>query len=79
MRRTPVTITQLNGIFQTLSGMFTIQRYKGLGSMPPIDISKNCLNPKTRRVFQITSIGNIKTIFDMLGSDSTERKKLILA
>lgn len=78
MKESPISIVQLNEIFKRLSSMFTIKRYKGLGSMPPVDRSANCMNPKTRRVHQITSIGDIKTVFDMLGTDSTERKKLIV-
>lgn len=77
--KSPTTIVQLNDIFKKLSGMFQIQRYKGLGSMPPADRSKNCLNPSTRRVYQITNIGDIDTVFAMLGDDPMYRKKLIRA
>lgn len=73
----PITIVQLNEIFKRLNDMFTIQRYKGLGSMPPKDRSRNCTAPATRRVYQITSIGDIDTVFAMLGTDPSERKKLV--
>jgi len=79
MSDSPVTLVQLHEIFKKLDSMFTIKRYKGLGSMPPGALAKNCFDPKTRRAYQIGSIGDIKTIFDMLGSDPTERKKLVLS
>ena len=78
MKESPITIVMLNETFKKLANMFTIKRYKGLGSMPPADRSRNCMAPSTRRVFQITSIGDIGVLFDMLGTDPTERKRLVL-
>jgi DNA gyrase/topoisomerase IV subunit B len=78
MNRSPMSIIQLCEIFDQInSNMFTIKRFKGLGSMPSKDKAVNCINPKTRRTYQITNIGDLDVIFDMLGSDSSERKKLI--
>ena len=79
LKDSPTTIIQLNEMFKRMNNMFTIQRYKGLGSMPPEDRSRNCLAPSTRRVIQITNIGDVSKVFAMLGTDSTERKKLIVA
>jgi DNA gyrase/topoisomerase IV subunit B len=74
----PISIAQLYQMFKELDKMFTIKRYKGLGSMPPEDIAKNCVNPNTRKVHQIINIGDLKTVFHMLGDDPTERKRLVL-
>ena len=79
MKESPITIVQINEIFKRLAGMFSINRFKGLGSMPPEDRSRNCLAPATRRVYQISSIGSIDKIFSLLGSDPTERKRLVLS
>lgn len=78
MVNSPTSIVQLSMIFQKLNDMFTIERYKGLGSMESDDRVYNCIAPSTRRVFQITDIGDIDTIFNMLGTNPTERKKLVL-
>lgn len=78
MVNSPISIAQLYQIFKQLDGMFTIKRYKGLGSMPPEDIAKNCVNPVTRKAHQITNIGDLTTVFYMLGDDPIERKRLVL-
>lgn len=78
-KRSPTSISQLCDIFDKLNNMFHTERYKGLGSMPAADKVINCTNPTTRRIIQITNIGDIDTIFDMLGSDPTERKKLMIS
>ena len=77
LKESPITIIQLNEMFKKLSGMFTIKRFKGLGAMPPKDRSRNCTAPSTRRVYQISNIGDVKAIYDMLGDDSTARKRLM--
>ena len=77
LKETPTTIIQLNEMFKKLSGMFTIKRYKGLGSMPAGVTLENCTAPSTRRVYQISNIGDVDVIFDMLGDSSHARKKLM--
>lgn len=77
LKRSPTTIIQLCDIFDMLNKPFTIKRYKGLGSTPSKDKATICTNPETRRVFQISSIGDVNRVFDMLGSDPSERKKLM--
>lgn len=77
MSRSPVSIMQLYSIFEELRNLFVIERYKGLGSMESPDKIVNCTSPKTRRVFRITSIGDLDVVFDMLGNDPSERKKLL--
>ena len=79
LKNSPISIIQLNELFKRLDGLFTVERYKGLGSMPPADIAANCVAPATRRVYQITNIGDLSVIFSMLGNDSSERKKLVLS
>ena len=79
MNISPVSIVQLFQMFNEMKKLFSIERYKGLGSMNPKDRSKTCINKETRRTFQITTIGDIDTVFNMMGTDSTTRKELVLA
>ena len=73
----PISIMGVYSIMKTLYDQFKIKRYKGLGSMKPEDKGRTCMNPKTRNSFQITSIGDVGRVFQLLGDDSTHRKKLI--
>ncbi len=73
-----VSIYQLYEIFKQLNSMFKIARFKGLGKMNDHDRARTCTNPETRRIFQITSIGSVDEIFNMMGSDSTHRKNLVI-
>lgn len=79
LNEAPMMITHINEIFKRLNNMFTTERYKGLGSMTPVDRRKNCTAPATRRVYRLSSIGDVDTIFDMLGTDSSARKQLVLS
>lgn len=74
---TPVSVMKLYTIMEAFRGMFNIKRYKGIGSMPPDDKGRTCMNPETRNVFQITSVGDVSRIFELLGNDAIHRKKLI--
>lgn len=75
----PITIVQLYQMFLQLKKLFTIERYKGLGDMAPADLARTCTNPKTRRVYQVTEVGDVQKIFDMMGTDPKVRKELMLA
>ncbi len=72
-----ISIVQLYEVFQELQKMFDIEPLKGLGSMRPKDSNETCMRKETRRTFQITKLGDIDAIFDMLGSESSERKRII--
>jgi len=64
-------------LFKTMAGVFTMKRYKGLGGMDCVSRARTCVNPATRRVYQIASIGDVGNIFAMMGSDSQTRKRII--
>jgi len=74
---TPISIVMLYMLFKTMAGAFTTKRYKGLGGMDCVSRARTCVNPATRRVYQIASIGDIGNIFAMMGSDSQTRKRII--
>ncbi len=72
-----VSVMQLYDVLKTLDTQFYITRYKGLGSMPAADIGRTCMDPNRRRIHQITSVGDVDTIFRFLGDDPTGRKNLL--
>ena len=41
------------------------------------DIEETCINRQTRTAIRIEGIGDVNKIYDMLGSDSDARKKLV--
>lgn len=74
-----VSIVQLYQMQEELRKLLRIRPLKGLGSMSPKEIEATCINRQTRRSKQVTSIGDVDTIFRMMGSDSRWRKELVLA
>ena len=73
----PVSIMKLCDIMKTLDGMFRPYRYKGIGSMKPEDKGRTCMDPKSRNIFRITSVGDVDRIFELLGDDALYRKRLL--
>lgn len=76
-KETPVSIVQLYTLLQSFDELFTINRYKGLASMPPLDRYRTCMNPDYRTVHHITTVGDVDTIFNLLGSNSAYRKLML--
>ena len=74
---TPISITKLCEILLSFDELFDISRYKGLASMPPLDKNRTCMDPKYRTVHRITTVGDVTTIFNLLGNDSSYRKQLL--
>ena len=77
MKDRPISIVQLFEMFGTLQSLFKVRRNKGLGSMDENDRKYSCVNPATRRTYQITSIGDLNKIFNCLGSDPKYRKQVV--
>ena len=69
-----VSITELYKYLKSFDDMFEIERYKGLGEINPNDRYKTCMNPKHRKTYKVTSIGDVTTIFQLLGENSSHRK-----
>lgn len=76
-RNKPMMFWQLRQLFDKLDGIFTIRRLKGLGECTAEELKRTCLDPNTRTVMTISGIGDAKILYDMLGEDSIERKKLV--
>ncbi|CAK9254155.1 unnamed protein product [Sphagnum jensenii] len=73
----PVSITELYALLKRHDKEFDIERYKGLASMEPEAKTKTCMDPRYRQSFQITSIGDIRTVINLLGDDTEHRKEML--
>jgi DNA gyrase subunit B len=77
--RTPTTPVKLFRDFTKMDELYTIRRYKGLGEMSVNDLAYVCMDPATRCFTRITSVGNLKAIYDMLGVKTEARKRLVMS
>lgn len=75
---TRLTFVELYLIFENLNSIFDVRRYKGIGKMGGDEVSVACMNPKTRAYYQITDIGDVQRIFDLLGVEVDARKEVLL-
>ena len=68
-------------LFDKIKSKFSIQRYKGLGEMNPIQLWETTMDPNFRTLLKV-NINDFfvsETIFDtLMGSDSNKRKEFIL-
>ena len=68
-------------LFEKIKKGLTIQRYKGLGEMNPIQLWETTMDPDNRTLLKvnINDFFACETIFDtLMGSDSSKRKEFIL-
>lgn len=76
--QTEVSIMQLYQIFkEELDKGFTVTRMKGLGSMSADSLAETCMEPLTRSITRITSIGEVQTLYTWLGVNTDARKQLV--
>jgi DNA gyrase/topoisomerase IV subunit B len=73
-----VTPMQLYKICNEFNNLYTIKRFKGIGSMPSNDRKISCMDENTRTIHRINSIGDIDDIYGMLGVDADYRKKHLI-
>ena len=64
-------------LMMELDKMFVIKRYKGLGEMKSEDCFETLMNPSTRALTHITSLGNVEMNYSLLGGKSDTRKQLL--
>ena len=64
-------------LMMELDKMFAIKRYKGLGEMKSEDCFETLMNPSTRALTHITSLGNVEMNYSLLGGKSDTRKQLL--
>lgn len=68
-------------LFDKIKSKFSIQRYKGLGEMNPIQLWETTMDPEFRTLLKvnINDFFDSETIFDtLMGNDSNKRKEFIL-
>ena len=73
---TPLTLYQIYLLFQKANTLTQVKPIKGVGSMQPNESHMTCMDPRYRKVFNITSVGDISTIMALLGTNTTARKQL---
>lgn len=73
----PMSMVQLYQVFSSLNDLFEIERYKGLANMFPVDRARTCMDPRHRKVYQVTTMGDVDRMFQLMGNDSSYRKQLL--
>ena len=68
---------QIKQVLDVLDGECSVSRIKGLGEYSEDQLKYTCLDPATRTVVTIYGLGDVDTIFAMLGVDTAARKKLV--
>lgn len=74
----PATIIQLYEYLKTFEKLYTIERYKGVGSMSIQDRQESCMDRNNRIVRQIKGVGDIDVIYGMLGNNADYRKRELM-
>ena len=72
-----VSIVQLYQMFLSLNSLVNVTRQKGLGGMKKEDLAPLCMNKDTRVLHQITSLGDLERIHNLLGDDVKARKEIL--
>ena len=67
----------LNEILKAQQGMYSIQRYKGLGEMNPDQLWETTMNPEKRKLLQVKIEDAVEAdeIFTILMGDSVDQRK----
>lgn len=77
MDNEPSGFVKIHKLFRSMDGIFDTKRFKGLGTMDPVDLTNTCLIPDSRALFHIKNLGDAKVLFDMMGNDASFRKDLL--
>ena len=76
-KRQNMMFWQIKQVFDVLDTECDVRRIKGLGEYTADELKHTCLDPATRTVATIHGLGDVETIYAMLGVDSSARKKLV--
>lgn len=74
-----VSMMGLYLITRNIAKKLKISRYKGLGQMPKESCRNTIMNPATRSMTQVTSVGDAHANYKLLGTDSSGRKDLLVS
>lgn len=73
----PVSFAMLGHLFDEIDKAFPITRFKGLGEYSDEQLESTCVNYTTRSAVTIRDLGDVQSIYNHLGVDTTYRKKLV--
>ena len=76
LERKEFTLYEIYKAFLELDKILEYKAFKGLGEMDPADKYTTCMDPRFRSAVQVTGIGDVKIVYELLGDDSAARKKL---
>ena len=68
---------QIKQVLDVLDHECDVSRIKGLGECPADVLKYTCLDPGTRTVVTVYGLGDVDTIFAMLGVETSARKQLV--
>ena len=71
------SIVQLYNLLKSFDRLFTITRYKGLGSMEDTHRSTACMDRRYRTTYLVNGVGNAQQLYRLLGGDSRARKSIL--
>ena len=74
---TQISITDLHALLTSFDKLFTITRYKGLGSMEDAHRSLACMDKRYRTTYLVNGVGNPNILYNLLGGDSRARKSIL--
>ena len=66
-------------VMEQLDKKLTIERFKGLGQMPESACYATIMNPATRAIVQIHSLGDLDMNYALVGTSDSESRKQILS
>ena len=77
-KNTPVSVIGLYNMFNLLDKICVVDRLKGLGELSAEGLGFTCVDPRTRSVTTITSVGDVDRLYQLMGSDVTARKTMMM-
>lgn len=75
----PISFVRLYQFFEKLNTVYSSLRFKGLGAMDKAHLRQTCVDPKTREVTYIKSVGEFARLHDLMGTNPATRKQLVSA
>ncbi len=74
-----ITPMQLYQQFVKLDKLVDIKRYKGLGQMPNNSCYETLMNPETRSLTRITTVGDASTNYGLVGKKTVQYRKELMS
>jgi len=78
MKNEEVSFVKMYRLFSSINETYLTTRYKGIGKMSDNDLWTTSMDPNTRALYHIHSIGDVERIYALLGTDTSEKKNLLI-